>query len=74
MTIKDLKDEFDGLELRTTTGRPPEVIVVRRSSVHDFIERTVHEIFGRIPSKSDPMSREEILDMIEKVQKEYENN
>lgn len=42
--IKEKVEEFDGLELRTTQGRPPYDIVVNRESVHKFLQSALQEL------------------------------
>lgn len=41
--MTDWKKEADGIELRTTRGEPPHIIVVRRKDLHALVLRAVEE-------------------------------
>lgn len=41
--MTDWDKEADGIELRTTQGEPPHIIVVRRSDLKALVRRAVEE-------------------------------
>ena len=41
--MTDWKKEADGIELRTTRGEPPHIIVVRRKDLHELVQRVAEE-------------------------------
>jgi len=59
-SINDTADEF--------------VIKLISQLFRSTLKESLEDIFSRLPTKADPMSRDEILEQIEKVGEELNNN
>ncbi len=71
--MKNLDESFDKKFLDAGVG-PKYYLSKSPAEVKSFIRQRekdlLDEVFSRLPSKYDPMTREEMLETIEKLQKE----